>query len=533
VAVFFAVVFVSSVTRNFILVYSRQVFAQSDSMVTFLTVAGNLGNMVVFMLIKFFVDRIGVKPIYIIATAIGLVSLLPVAFLPPSVVGAHAFLFLAVLFFLINFGFLGAEGIARTYFIAMVPQKHMVDMGIVYFFVFGLGGAGGAFFAGFFLDILSNFAVTPTLSFQILFGLLAVLLFAVLIAQKWLVPLGSLPLGTALGVMFSPRDIKAITLLDRLNKTKGSLEEQDLLEQLHDAPSTLAIHGLVDRVKSPQLAVRQEALHALEAQPSLTAEAETALLDDLEHNPFTTAYISARILGTHGVTAAVPLLRDLTLSTDSMLAGESLIALARLNDQIYRPAAEKIFTDTDNPRLKIMGATALGIFASPNSVTTLLGILEEKDPPPYLREEITLAMARILGTEDDFYPLLMRLREDPTLAATLAKDEVEATLEHFLAIHGGRKRITRHAASDPVLAAQTAAADTLNSAVSRCMLLNDGAPLARWLERLPDPIGDPLVRTVFAQTVLAEDLSSFDRLRLLICQWACRLLRTWADAPRR
>jgi hypothetical protein len=291
-------------------------------------------------------------------------------------------------------------------------------------------------------------------------------------------------------------------------------------------------------VKSPQLAVRQEALHALEAQPSLTSEAETALLEDLELNPFTTAYISARILGTHGVAAAVPLLRDLSLSTDSMLAGEALVALARLNDQIYRPAAERIFTDTDNPRLKIMGATALGIYGSPNSVTTLLGILEEKDPPPYLREEITLAMARIVGTEDDFYPLLMRLREYPTLAATLAKDEVEATLEHFLALHGGWKRIARHAGTNPVLAMQAAAADTLMDAVSPCMLLDDGAPLARWLERLPDlppslkggvAEGFPILRTVFAQTVLMEDLSSFERLRLLICQWACRLFRPWTE----
>jgi hypothetical protein len=333
--------------------------------------------------------------------------------------------------------------------------------------------------------------------------------------------------------MFSPRDIKAIALLDRLDKTKGSLEEQDLLEQLHDAPSTLAIHGLLGRVKSPQLAVRLEALHALEAQPSLTPEAETALLDDLEHNPFTTAYLSARILGTHGVTAAVPLLRGLSLSTDSMLAGEALIALARLKDQIYRPAAERLVTDTDNPRLKLMGATALGIFGSPNSVSALLGLLEDKDPPPYLREEITLAMAQILGTEDEFYPLLVRLREDSTLAATLANDEAEATIEHFVTINGGRKRITRHAATDSVLAEQAAAADTLMGAVSQCMLLDDGAPLARWVENLPDPIGDPILRAVFVQTVLTEDLSSFDRLRLLICQWACRLLRAWADETAR
>jgi hypothetical protein len=159
----------------------------------------------------------------------------------------------------------------------------------------------------------------------------------------------------------------------------------------------------------------------------------------------------------------------------------------------------------------------------------LLGLLEDKDPPPYLREEITLAMAKILGTEDEFYPLLVRLREDSTLAATLANDEAEAAIEHFLSLHGSWKRIARHSGTNPVLAMQAAAADTLMGAVSQCMLFDDGAPLARWLENLPDPIGDPILRIVFAQTVLFEDLSSFDRLRLLICQWACGLLRTWTE----
>ena len=216
-----------------------------------------------------------------------------------------------------------------------------------------------------------------------------------------------------------------------------------------------------------------------------------------------------------------------------MLAGEALIALARLKDIIYRPAAERLITETDNPRLKIMGAAALGIFASPNSVSVLLGLLEEKDPPPYLREEITLALAQILGIKDEFYPLLVRLREDSTLAATLANDEAESAIEHFLAINGSLKRINRRAAADPVLALQARAADTIMGAVSQCMLLNDGTPLARWLENLPDPVVDPILRIVFSQTVLNEDLSSLDRLRLLICQWACHLLRTWADETAR
>jgi HEAT repeat protein len=60
-------------------------------------------------------------------------------------------------------------------------------------------------------------------------------------------------------------------------------------------------------------------------------------MTDLINNPYTTAYYSTRILGTHDCTAAIPLLRELVTSEDYMLAGEAIVALARLKDEAFHP----------------------------------------------------------------------------------------------------------------------------------------------------------------------------------------------------
>jgi MFS family permease len=523
--IFMFVALVSATSRAFIVVYAREVFLQTDGMVALYTVFGGLGNLMIGLLIKFLVDRIGAKPIFIICVLTGLISMIPVVFFPAGAVEnlTTAILFLAFLFFVLNFGFLGAEGIAQTYFMGLVPQDMMVDMGVLYFFIFGVAGAGGSLLAGILLDLLGGAGLSVFLSFKILFIILAALTLAALILQRKLIPLGALPFMGALEVMFSFRDLRAISILDRLNKTRDSREEEQLLGALHDAPSKLAIKGLLERARSPRLAVRLESLRAMEALKTLNGEAEKALLDDLVHNPYTTAYISARILGKHGCFAAIPLLRELAASHDYMLAGEAMIALARLGDEAFRPQIEKIILKTKNPRLRIMGVQAFGIYGSPNSISVLMDILKIVDPPPYLRDEVTLAVAAILGVENKFYPILVRFLADQSLAPALAMDEAEAAHEFFISVAGrgrGRKK-------DPDFAFFTKQAKAFPAAVAALARENKGALLSRWILEIPDGLAPGAAQIVFSEALLDDELANFTRLRLLIVHWAAHELRLW------
>ncbi|GHV78908.1 MFS transporter [Spirochaetia bacterium] len=506
-ALFFLVALVSAIARIFIVVYAREVFAQGDGMVSLFAVFGGLGALMMGLIIKFLVDRVGAKPLYLTCIIVGLISLLPAVFFPRGAVDNTSTVvpFLSLLFFLVNFGFLGVQGIAQTYFLALIPAEGMLNLGILYFFFYGIAGAGGSFLAGIFLDAFAGMGVSVFITFKILFTILAVILAVVLLFQKKLVSLGSLPLRGALEVMFSFRDLRAITLLDRLKKTDDSEEEEYLLEALHDTPSKLAVAGLLDKAKSPRLSTRSDAIRAMDALPNLGEDAEKALLSDLVNNPYTTAYLSARTLGNHGFAPAIPVLRELAASGDYMLAGEAIIALAKLRDEAFRPEIEAIIAGTENPRLKIMGVEAFGIYGSPNSLSVLIDILRVEDPPPYLRDAVVLSMARILEIENKFYPLLVRFLEDPTLAPTLAMDEAEAAYEL------SRSR-------------RPAIAKALQPAVAAYMNESRGTLLAQWILALPNDAVREVVRIVLSEVVLDDEFAAYDRLKLLISYWAAHKL---------
>ncbi|MDR3123847.1 MAG: MFS transporter, partial [Treponema sp.] len=79
-ALFFLVVLASAVSRTFIVVYAREAFSQTDGMVSLYTVFGGLGALVMGLIIRFLVDRVGARPLYLTCVIVGFLSLLPAIF---------------------------------------------------------------------------------------------------------------------------------------------------------------------------------------------------------------------------------------------------------------------------------------------------------------------------------------------------------------------------------------------------------------------------------------------------------------------
>jgi MFS family permease len=524
--ILFLVIMVSGVTRTFVVVYAREVFGHNDGLISLYSVFGGLGYLLAGLIVKFLVDRVGAKPLFLVCVILGVACMIPVIFFPVSAVQniTGAILFLAFLFFMLNFGFLGSEGIAQTYFLALIPPDKILNMGILYFFIFGAAGAGGSFLAGLLIDFLLVMGISPFVSFKILFIIMSVLAVIALSMQNKMKSLGSLPLKGALETILSFRDLRAISLLDKLNRAQDSSEETLLLEALHDTPSHLAVGGLLERARSPSLTTRLEAIRALEKMQVLHEDAQKALLEDIINNPFTTAYISARILGNHGCKSAIPILRELAFSDDYMLAGEAVIALAKMKDEQFRPEIEKIILDTQNPRLKIMGSEALGLYCNSESISVLLDILRKKDPPPYLRDEVILAIASILDTQKKFYKILVRFASDNNLALSLAMDEAESANEYVNSVLNGKKKVSKD-----IMSAICSHNENFRSAVSSYVKDNNGSSLSRWILELPEEyrVGS-VIKSVFSEAVLDEELSFYESLRLLIVHWAAHELRSWA-----
>jgi len=521
IVILLSVSFVSSIARAFVVVYSREVYHQSDGMVALFTVAGGLGALLMGMFTRLLVDRVGAKPLYITYTAIAFISLIPIIIAPlvhtPSLV--MTVLFLLFLYFLLNFGFAGAEGVAQNYFFGLVSPKDVLDLGILYYIVYGTAGALGSFLAGVFLDAFSGMGFESLTSYRFLFIFLAVILAAVLFLQRNLIRLGALPLRGALGVIFSFRDIRAITLLDRLDKSKNSQEETALLEALYENPSHIAVAGLLDRARSPRLSVRVEALRAIEALDSLTSEVVQALEADVETNPYTTAYICARALGKHRVSTSVPTLKRALSSDDYMLVGEAMVALAKIGDPDAKAEIEALIRRNRNPRVRIMGTQALEIYGSLDSLPLLLDLLREENPPPYLRDEVTIAIADLLGLQEAFYPLFIRYLEDPSLLLTLALDTVESATESYKSLHRNKKSRVKNPSSNPLT--------DLEPAVTAYIARSDGALLSRWiLDNLENTKHG--LEYLMAEAALDDDLSIHNRFRLLLVLWATKRL----NAPR-
>jgi len=524
------VALVSGVSRTFLVVYAREVFHHDDGMILLYGVFGGLGQLLAGLLIKFLVDRIGAKPILIICSIIGLVTMIAIVFFPSSATGylTMGILFLSLLFLILNFGFLGCEGIAQTYFLGLVPAEKTLNMGILYFLVFGVAGASGSFLAGLLLDTVTGLGYSTFFSFKILYAIIIALTAIAVLLQQKLISLGALSLGDAVKILFSYRDLQAISLLDRLNRTHNFQQETLLLGELYNKPSQLATKGLLERAQSPRFVMRQESIRALERLDTISDDAERALVKDIINNPFTTAYISARILGNHHCVSTIPLLRELAFSNDYMLAGESMIALAKMRDKAFRPQIEQTILNTDNPRLKIMGTEALGIYGLPSSLYTLVDMLRGNDPPLYLRDEVVLAMAAILDTQNQFYRILVRFLAEPSLAPALAMDEAEAAYEFFNANLGGRKNV-RKKNELPVLAKQ---AESIQAAVSSMVNDKDPSPLSEWIMALPassfsDEPAFGIAQAILPEALLDDEMASYIRLHLLIIHWATYQIRVW------
>lgn len=504
--VFFLASFVSSTSRAFSAVYGRDVYLSTDGDVALFSVFAALGALAIGMASRLLVDRVGAKPLYIVYTAAAGLAMLPPLFSPALGSSTASLVFLIVFHFAINFGFAGSEGMAQNYFFGLIRPEETLDLGILYYVVFGAAGAVGSFFGGVSLDLMAAAGYSPETSFRAFYGFLVALLAFAVFLQRDLVRLGALPLKGALGVIFSFKDLRALTLLNRLEKTTDPDEEAELLGALHETPSTVGASGLLERVRSPRLAIRLEAIRAIEALPELAPQVESALIADTEQNPYTTAYVSARVLGRGGSAKSVPLLRKTLASDDYMLAGESMLALARLRDQESLAAIEERMATTKNPRLLIMGVAAVELFGKESSLSCLLDLLRREAPPPYLRDEVVLAISGILGFLDRFYAAYIDYLDGSGGGTVLIADQIEASAERY------GSKVRRHRA-----AAQRI--EALKDAVGVYMERGDGIALSRWIHGAANPTGSVAV-PLFAEAAVDADLSCFERFRFLLAFWA-------------
>jgi len=487
-----ALSFASGTARTFILTHARDLYLQNDGQVLLFSVATSLGSVGMGFLSKRMMDRLGAKPMYAAFSAVSALALVPVALSPALDQGSRLFVFLAAVNFLAGFGLAGQENAAQVYFFSMVKPQHMVDLAVVYYLIFGLGGALGSTLGGVALDAMACAGVPLAISYRVLYGTLIVIVTLATLAIGALQSLGSAGILESVGVLFSVRDFRSVGLLERLGRSHSPNEETRVIREIGTRGSPLAERELLPYLASPRFDVRVEALLALENLQRLSPKALEALRMEAREREWSTAYLAARVLGKRGYAPAVPELRAALDSADYMLKGAAVIALARLGDADSLDTIERMAEETTNPRLLISAAAALEIYRAPGSVPSLVAALKRSNPPPFAFDEIVLALAGLLGGLGDFYRIYSSRARDPADALAELLDSLPAERDASNELHLAAENFVLRGQGGPAIARALAAHP--------------------WLE--------PGAAAVLEEAALDPELSAHDGFRMLLAACA-------------
>jgi len=419
VVVHFLVSFATFMITPFLILYIKDVYRQPDNLVVFYTVFGSLGGVTMALVSGFLIDRLGAKPLYFLFTGVITAALTPLI-LSPSLESGQVVVFSIIVFFFHSLGSSGVVTTGQTYFFNAITPAERLNLGALYYLIEGLGGGLGALTGGITLDWFLSASKTLSRGYSLYFLCPAALFITLVVLTSRMERLGAYSIADTLSIIFSPRDLRAISLLHRLRRSTSVLEEKSVIEALADTPSEISIGDVLTKLKSPRFTIRVEALAALRKLPADERELQL-LIQDVRNQTYTTAYISADIIGIKGYTEAIPVLRKKLTSENYFLTGECMVALARLGDRDSISRILEILQHTTNPRLIIHAAAALEIFRDVQTVPVLLSKLERKTSP-YLRDEIILSVAGILGMGTWFYPLYTRFLEKATEGIALLDD---------------------------------------------------------------------------------------------------------------
>jgi hypothetical protein len=402
---------VGAMAEAFLVVYLRQLYGYSDQLVVLFVAAGSVGAAIMAVVARSVMDRIGAKPLLFTFTVISVAILVPVA-IAPDVGGPWRYLFPALVFFFFSMGRFGILTSADGYFYSITQAEERLDLGIAFGLGSGIAGSLGSFLGGVLLSGLQQaLPGSAALPFTIYFSIAALAMLAGVIGVTRMADVDSIRIPDALGILVSPRDLRAIRLLNRLRKSRTEDEEQAAVRALAETTSTLTVSELSEKVSSPSLVIRMEAINSLRNTP-LTKGVEDFLIEDVRTHTFTTAHLSAELLGAAGVRRAVPVLREAVGSEDYMVSAKAMLALAQLDDRKSIPAIEKALKSPANARVAIYAAKSLETLGSVGSIPVILDALAASREP-FVRDECILSCAKLMGFFDRFYPLYMEFLDDP------------------------------------------------------------------------------------------------------------------------
>lgn len=409
---YFLISFVMASVRPFLVVYTKEVYGQTDSMSIFFTALGAAGAFVMSAFSKMIINAVGTKTLFIFFLLMSALSLLP-ALASPELAGAALIIFLCAFQFIATFGMQGVESNAQAYFFTVIRQDEILSLSVLYYMLYGLGGGLGSVLGGFVLNAFAHAGFEPRASYQIFFILAFCAFGVLLLLMAQLKNTGKHSVLDGLGYIFNYRDIKAISLANRLTDT--SLEKQEkLLKEISRSESDAPVDLLIESLSSPKMRLRRAALYALEGlPPTRDPDLAMALINQVKTYPHTTAYMAVRILGRNKTRRALAIVKQAFESQDLNLKAEGIRALGELNDQRSLKSIESLIKPDVNPYLVVQALNAMEKMLDSKEAHRLFKPLMWQKIDRQLVDEALLSAAAVLGAAEAFYPAYTVFLKNP------------------------------------------------------------------------------------------------------------------------
>lgn len=366
-------------------------------------------------------DRVGPRPMLIIYVC-SMISI-PIFWIaaPMTLVVFYP----AVLFLILGMSYAGSMTTLSHYFLTIIPDNQRVGVNMLIFMISGLAaGLSGTFVGGGLLNTLHRLGIEKLHVYKFYFLIIMIILIPLFFVIKRLERVSDWKIKDVLGVFISFRDIRALFVLQKLEKNLNIRQEIEVVQQLHDLPSQLSENKLLSYLDSPRFSIRAKALRTI-GRVDFSKKATKAIIHEVERGEFTTAYIAAEILGEHQITGAIPVLRKSLESEDIYLRGTAMMALAQLCDTNSYDRIMNIFLETTNPRLIINGARAIIVIRDINNLGLLLRKSIISNIPIQVREEILFSISELCNCHEEFYRFYKSFKEDQELGISILHEIVQ------------------------------------------------------------------------------------------------------------
>lgn len=396
-----------------------------------------LGGLVSSYLWGWAADRYGSKPVML--SGVYLIITLPVLWLlmpRGSVWSLYVALGIAFLqgLALLSWGI----GSARLLFVSVVPQEKKNEYLPLYTAWVGIIAAASQLLGGWLLDSFSGisgwFLFFEIDSYTILFLAGLVLPVLSILVFRSVRPDSTVSVSQFAGLFFHGNPFMAAGSMFRYHVlARDERATVSVTEMLGQTKSPLTVEELVDALSDPRFYVRFEAIVSI-ARRGPDPQLMDALIHVLEGNDPALSVIAAWALGRIGDQRALGPLRKGLEAPYRSIRVHCARSLGTLGDREVIPLLlERLAIESDRG-LQVAYATSLGKLKVEEAVPKLLSLLRASAEQTW-QQELSLALARIVGEEKNFISLLRKTREDAGTSLSQSLLSVKRKL-HDLQLEG-------------------------------------------------------------------------------------------------